>query len=99
LQARQLARRASRSIDEATGRVGRRSPSIWDVDAWSGIAGLTSQATRGSSGHESYGPERGGPRALEIDANDAGALLTLGRIASDYANPATAARHIEQAPR
>jgi len=103
LQARQLARQGtSRSIDEAI--VARRQALAIDpgyVDAWSGIAGLyMSQANKGLKPvDESYALARAAvQRALEIDANDVGALLTLGRIASDYDNdPATAARHIEQA--
>ena len=103
LQARQLARQGtSRSIDEAI--AARRQALAIDpgyVDAWSGIAGLyMSQANKGLKPiDESYALARAAvQRALEIDANDVGALLALGRIASDYDNdPATAARHIEQA--
>jgi TolB-like protein/Tfp pilus assembly protein PilF len=103
LQARQLARQGtSRSIDEAI--AARRQALAIDpgyVDAWSGIAGLyMSQANKGLKPiDESYGLARAAvQRALEIDANDVGALLILGRIASDYDNdPAAAARHIEQA--
>ena len=103
LQARQLARQGtSRSIDEAI--AARRQALAIDpgyVDAWSGIASLyMSQANKGLKPiDESYALARAAvQRALEIDANDVGALLALGRIASDYDNdPATAARHIEQA--
>ncbi len=103
LQARELARQGTaRSIDEAI--AARRQALAIDpayVDAWSGIAGLyMSQANKGLKPvDESFGLARAAvQRALEIDANDVGALLMLGRIASDYDNdPATAARHIEQA--
>ncbi|HET7064507.1 MAG TPA: tetratricopeptide repeat protein [Rudaea sp.] len=103
LQARQLARQGtSQSIDEAI--AARRQALAIDpeyVDAWSGIAGLyMSQANKGLKPiDESYALARAAVHsALEIDAKDVGALLMLGRIASDYDNdPATAARHIEQA--
>ena len=103
LQARQLARQGtSRSIDEAI--AARRQALAIDpayVDAWSGIAGLyMSQANKGLKPiDESFALARAAVnRALEIDANDVGALLMLGRIATDYDNDsATAARHIERA--
>jgi len=102
LQARQLARQGtSRSIDEAI--AARRQALAIDpayVDAWSGIAGLyMSQANKGLKPiDESFALARAAVnRALEIDANDVGALLMLGRIATDYDNDsATAARHIER---
>jgi TolB-like protein/Tfp pilus assembly protein PilF len=103
LQARQLARQGtSGSIDEAI--AARRQALAIDpgyVDAWSGIAGLyMSQANKGLKPiDESFALARAAVNsALEIDAKDVGALLMLGRIASDYDNdPATAARYIEQA--
>jgi len=103
LQARQLARQGtSRSIDEAI--AARRQALAIDpgyVDAWSGIAGLyMSQANKGLKPiDESFALARAAVNsALEIDANDVGALLMLGRIATDYDNDsATAARHIERA--
>jgi len=102
LQARQLARQGtSRSIDEAIA-VRRQALAIDPgyVDAWSGIAGLyMSQANKGLKPiDESFALARAAVNsALEIDANDVGALLMLGRIATDYDNDsASAARHIER---
>jgi len=103
LEARQLARQGtSRSIDEAI--AARRQALAIDpgyVDAWSGIAGLyMSQANKGLKPiDESFALARAAVNsALQIDANDVGALLMLGRIATDYDNDsATAARHIERA--
>ena len=103
LEARQLARQGtSQSIDEAI--EARRQALAIDpgyVDAWSGIAGLyMSQANKGLKPiDESFALARAAVNsALQIDANDVGALLMLGRIATDYDNDsATAARHIERA--